>query len=93
MNKKTRENMIKSNHIAGIMFFMVVMLIGVWCIDVSVSALLNGGKDAFMTNGFFNTSPLLSYHIGLYWVLFSMFGVTMTYSHYIIMGKNEKRKK
>jgi hypothetical protein len=34
-----------------------------WCIDISVSAMLNNG---IITSGFITSSPMLMYHICLY---------------------------
>jgi len=92
MNKKEKENYVKSNYIAVVFFFVIVTLISIWCIDVSVSAMINGGIDAYMTNGFFNVNPLMSYHFGLYGIILSMAGFVMVFSHWVIMGKNAKNK-
>lgn len=43
--------------------FSIAMLLFLWTIDVSVSALLNGNK---VGNGFFTLDPMKVYHVCLY---------------------------
>jgi len=47
--------------IAGAILF--VNLLTLWCIDISVSALINNG---ILVNGFFVNDPMKTYHIALY---------------------------
>ena len=48
----------------GIMIFQVIFqMLFMWCIDVSVSAMLNNG---IITSGFITSSPMLMYHLCLY---------------------------
>jgi len=44
-------------------FLLVINLICLWCVDISVSALLSEGM---VTNGFTIGNPMQTYHIGLY---------------------------
>ena len=79
-----KKRLTKSDWIALSVFFIVLILIATWTIDVSVSALLSGG---YLTNGFFVNSPAKMYHVGLYIIILVSFSnflvllhVTMTYS-------------
>lgn len=58
----------------------VLILLGLWKIDISVSALLTGGVP---TNGFAKFNPIKMYHIGLWatsggsiWLMLRAIGVT-----------------
>ena len=60
-----------SNIIAIATFLLAMQIIALWCIDISVSAFLNGG---ILSNGFFFTDPMIAYHIGLYIIILTSFG-------------------
>ncbi|RLF96853.1 hypothetical protein DRN52_01700 [Thermococci archaeon] len=68
----------RSDWIAIGMFLLAVTLMALWCIDVSVSAMLNEGV---VTNGFAVKDPLKTYHIGLYLIIVSTFANTLIIVH------------
>ena len=54
--------------------FLFCLLVGAWCVDISVSAMNMGG---ILTNGNFVVEPVKAYHYGLYTVLLSGFFLTL----------------
>ena len=67
----------KSDWIVISGFLLAMTIIALWCLDVSVSAIVSGG---YLTNGFFISNPYKFYHIGLYLLVlmgFSNFLVTV----------------
>ena len=58
-----------------------VFFIAVWCMDLSVTSMINGME---LTNGFFNTSPVVMYHVALYVMMLDFFIIALIY------GGNEK---
>lgn len=59
----------KTDKVLIIMTLVILNLIFTWSLDISVSALISNG---YVTNGFFDNSPMVSYHVALYGKLFSM---------------------
>ena len=53
----------KSDWIAIVVFQVIAEMLFMWCIDISVSAMLNNG---IVTSGFITSSPILMYHICMY---------------------------
>ena len=76
----------KSDWVVMILALSILEMTSLWCIDVSVAAMINQGT---MQNGLFGLSPILSYHIGLYLAIISLlvFGIIST--HHILV--KEKR--
>jgi len=64
-----------SNWIAISGFLLAVTIIASWGIDVSISALTNGG---LLTNGFFLSNPMVVYHLCLYMI------VIIAFSHFLV---------
>ena len=60
----------KGDYIMISVLCIVVMVMCLWCIDISVSAMLSKG---IMTNGFIERAPMQMYHVGLYGVICSAF--------------------
>jgi len=73
----------KGNRIAILIFFVFLFLMSLWCIDISLSALML--ENGNVTNGFYIRDPMLAYHIGLYTAILSLFGFAMFFVH-IILG-------
>ena len=53
---------------------IVLIMMSLWLIDISVTAIIAeslsiSGQKAVMTNGFFTTTPMKMYHIGLYGIV------------------------
>ena len=70
-------SMDKSDWIAISGFLLVITIMALWCLDISVSAIVSGG---YLTNGFLISNPYQFYHIGLYLLVimgFSNFLVTV----------------
>ena len=68
MKKTTRNQKFALITMVLIFFFML----GMWTIDVSVSASISGlqtGSKFVMTNGFWELNPILTYHVGIYIVI------------------------
>jgi len=62
-----------SNILLGI-GFIILLMAGLWVVDVSVSAMINQPRcngTTVMTNGFYNMSPIQAYHVGLYFIFIS----------------------
>ena len=53
----------KSDWIAIVIFQVIAQMLFLWCIDISISAMLNNG---IITSGFITSSPMLMYHACLY---------------------------
>ena len=68
--------------IAGAILFVNVLTL--WCVDISVSALINNG---ILTNGFFLNDPARAYHIGLYTNGLLNFLIFMIVVHIIMKGE------
>jgi len=68
--------------IAGVILFVNVLTL--WCIDISVSALINNG---ILTNGFLLNDSAKIYHIGLYTNGLLNFLIFMIVVHIIMKGE------
>ena len=55
-------------------FCVLLTMLALWCVDISVSALLAGGV---VSNGFAVRNPMVTYHIGLYIVVLINFFMVM----------------
>lgn len=64
----------KDNHIIILLTLFFTFMMGIWCIDVSVSALNMGGV---LTNGWRVMDPTLMYHFAVYDVIVSVFGIAL----------------
>lgn len=53
----------RKNRIAIMGFLIAFFFMFSWCLDISVSALVNHG---YLTNGILTSNPTLMYHIALY---------------------------
>lgn len=53
----------RSDWIAIVVFQVIAEMLFMWCIDISVSAMLNNG---IITSGFVTSSPMYMYHMCLY---------------------------
>ena len=62
-------------------FFILIDILCLWCIDVSVACLINGG---YMTNGFFMGNSMITYHIGIYGIILSSFGFLILFIHVVL---------
>ena len=79
----------KSDWLAICGFFLAITFLSLWAIDVSVSALLT---DGHLTNGFFNSNPMMMYHIGLYFVGLSCFSNFLIIIHIMFKSASEKKE-
>lgn len=83
----------KSDWTAIVVFFVIVQIISLWCIDVSISAMSvreygeNVGNEDLsslgLTNGFFKQNPIVSYHLSLFLLIISFFIVALVSIHQI----------
>ncbi len=69
-------------------FLLVITLIALWCLDISVSAIVT---DGYLTNGFLKSDPYLFYHIGLYLLIIASFSNFLILVH--ILNKKVTHKK
>ncbi len=79
----------KSDWIAISAFLLTILLLALWSIDVSVSALLSNG---IVSNGFFLNNPTKVYHMGLYIVILVQFANFLIILHIISTTKNDSKK-
>ena len=70
------KKMQKSDWVLTLIILVMINIMSLWCIDISVSAMLIN-VDVMVTNGFFDKSPIVAYHMGLYGVILSMLGIIM----------------
>ena len=66
-------------------FLLLLGMLALWCIDISVSAIINGGV---VYNGIFFGDPFLTYHLGLYLLVFVIFILFLFIVH-ILVKDNE----
>jgi len=66
----------------------VMFMLGIWCIDLSISSMLNPGF--VMTNGFIERSPAQTYHLGIALIisLFSLTALVLVYN--VLRGEGVK---
>ncbi len=78
--------------IVAIICLITIMMMALWAIDISVSALLVGNvveEPLFLTNGFWKTNPTQLYHQGL-WMLticMTLLGIIGVYLTLILFRK------
>ncbi|MBS3749492.1 MAG: hypothetical protein KGY67_07330 [Candidatus Thermoplasmatota archaeon] len=83
------KNLDKSDWIAISAFLLTILLLALWSIDVSVSALLANG---FVSNGFFLNDPTKVYHIGLYIIILVQFANFLIILHITSITKDDSKK-
>jgi len=83
------KNLDKSDWIAISAFLLTILLLALWSIDVSVSALLANGV---VSNGFFLNNPTKVYHIGLYLIILVQFANFLIILHITSITKNDSKK-
>ncbi|MBS3802900.1 MAG: hypothetical protein KGY65_09160 [Candidatus Thermoplasmatota archaeon] len=83
------KNLDKSDWIAISAFLLTILLLALWSIDVSVSALLANG---FVSNGFFLNDPTQVYHIGLYIIILVQFANFLIILHITSITKDDSKK-
>ena len=71
----------KSDWVAISAFLLVLTVISLWCIDISISAMLSGG---YLTNGFSISDPFKQYHVGLYIIILATFSNFLIILHIIL---------
>lgn len=79
----------KGDKIIIAVFFIIIQIVCLWCVDISVSAMLANGV---VTNGFLINNPTQMYHIGLYVSIISSFCIFILFVH-IILGEEKKNGK
>ena len=79
----------KSDWLAISGFLLAITFLSLWAIDVSVSALMAEGH---LTNGFFNSDPMMMYHIGLYCVGLTCFSNFLIIIHVMFKSYSEKKE-
>lgn len=71
-----------------IIFFIVsVGLIGAWTMDVGVSGIGAGNANVVLSNGFWSINPAQGYHLGLFMVLGSLFGLALVSLRMAVDGR------
>ena len=68
------KKMKRSDWIMVVIMLVIINVIALWCIDISLSAML-ASPESIMTNGWSERNPMLTYHMGLYGVLISTFAI------------------
>jgi len=81
--KTTREEWI-----VAILMLVIMDVMCLWCVDVSVSAMLT--PNAVLTNGWQTRDPMLMYHLGLYGCLMITSALAVIGIHFIYGSKDEK---
>ena len=84
------KSMNKSDWVAISAFLLVLTVISLWCIDISISAMLSGG---YLTNGFSISDPFKQYHVGLYIIILATFSNFLIILHIILKDSAYKEKK
>lgn len=81
------KKLTRGDWICVIIFLVVLQMAFLWCIDISVSALINQG---FVTNGFFMNDPMQAYHIGLYGSILTFVLLAFISVHFIVDVKKKE---
>ena len=84
------KSMERSDWIAIGAFLVVLTVIALWCVDVSISAMLAGG---YLTNGFLISDPFKEYHMGLYIVILATFSNFLIILHISLKDHVSKEDK
>ena len=79
----------KSDWVAISAFLLLITVISLWCIDISISAILSGG---YLTNGFSISDPFKQYHVGLYIVILATFSNFLIILHIILKDSVNKEE-
>ena len=74
----------KSDWMAIVIFQVIAQMLFMWCIDVSVSAMLNNG---IITSGFITSSPMLMYHVCLYASVLNLAFMCLIAVHFVLKGE------
>ena len=80
----------KSDWVAISAFLLVLTVISLWCIDISISAMLSGG---YLTNGFSISDPFKQYHVSLYIIILATFSNFLIILHIILKDSAHKEEK
>jgi len=80
----------KSDWVAISAFLLVLTIISLWCVDISISAMLSGG---YLTNGFAIADPFKQYHVGLYIIILATFSNFLIILHIILRDPSHKEEK
>jgi len=56
-------------HIIILVGCAMLIVCGMWTIDISVSGMIIGDPNLALTNGFWERTPMQGYHIGI-WLVF-----------------------
>jgi len=78
----------KSDWLAIGVFIVVFQILCCWCIDISVSALVNN-PEALLNNGWNIANPAFMYHIGLYGIVITACLMILILLHTILKEKKE----
>jgi len=70
-----------------IIALIVLIMACLWCVDISVSAMLAGGV---LSNGFLFRNPAQMYHIGLYGTILGSIMLAFICVHFIVDVKDGK---
>ncbi|MEF8848615.1 MAG: hypothetical protein V5A68_05720 [Candidatus Thermoplasmatota archaeon] len=90
MKDRTDKKIVDTSDLIAVSGFLLVLtIIALWCLDISVSALLNGG---YLTNGFLFSNPYQLYHVALYIVILVAFSNFLIILHILIKNIKEKNK-
>ena len=77
--------------ISIVLVLLVINIMCLWCIDISVSAMINFPFDnVYVTNGWRYSSPLRTYHIGLWGSVLTTSAISLIFIH-IITKENKKQ--
>jgi len=80
----------KSDWVAISAFLLVLTVMSLWCVDISISAMLSGG---YLTNGFSISDPFKQYHVGLYIIILATFSNFLIILHIILKESVHKEEK
>ena len=80
--KTTREEWI-----VAILMLVIMDVMCLWCIDISISAMLTS-PNVILTNGWQVRDPMLMYHLGLYGCLIITSVLAVIGIHFIYEGKD-----
>jgi len=80
----------KGDWIIIVIFCVVLQLLCFWCIDVSISALIIGGK---VVNAFTSLEPSITYHIGVYLSILNFIFLSFVAIQHILREKPKKNEK
>jgi len=75
--------------ICVVIALIIVIMACLWCIDISVSAMLAGGV---LSNGFLLNNPAQMYHIGIYGIILSTMLLSFICIHIIVDVLDKKKE-